>query len=226
MRFQTFPRWLLLISLLCLSLQLNEKCRAAAVERRLLYVAEPGIRDYLEYGGHGVLVFDMDQGHRFLKRIPTAGLDQKGKPLNVKGVCACAASGRLYLSTTRTLDCLDLLTEKLLWERAYPGGCDRMAISPDGKTIYLPSLEGDDWRVVDALTGEVMQKITPRSGAHNTIYGLDGKHVYLAGLKSPVLTIYDAQTHRVSGAVGPFSNVIRPFTVNGAQTLCFVNVNG
>jgi hypothetical protein len=25
--------------------------------------------------------------------------------------------------------------------------------------------------------------------------------------------------------VGPFSNVIRPFTINGAQTLCFVNVN-
>src|SRR4051794_26184114 len=27
-------------------------------ERRLLYVATPGIRNYLEYGGHGLLVFD------------------------------------------------------------------------------------------------------------------------------------------------------------------------
>ena len=26
--------------------------------------------------------------------------------------------------------------------------------------------------------------------------------------------------------MGPFSNVIRPFTVNGSGTLCFVNVNG
>ena len=32
-------------------------------ERRLLYVAEPGIRNYLEYGGHGLLVFDIDHGH-------------------------------------------------------------------------------------------------------------------------------------------------------------------
>src|SRR6476620_764013 len=31
---------------------------------RLLYVATPGIRNYLEYGGHGLLVFDMDDGHR------------------------------------------------------------------------------------------------------------------------------------------------------------------
>ena len=197
-----------------------------AAERRLLYVAEPGIRDYLEYGGHGLLVFDIGEGHRFLKRIPTAGLDEKGKALNVKGVCASAVTRRIYISTTRTLSCLDLLTEKLSWERSYEGGCDRLAISPDGTVIYVPSLEGDHWHVIDAQSGDVKRKIVPRSGAHNTIYGLDGKHVYLAGLKSPLLTIFDARSHEVSGTVGPFSNVIRPFTVNGSQTLCFVNVNG
>jgi DNA-binding beta-propeller fold protein YncE len=197
-----------------------------AVQSRLLYVAEPGIRDYLEYGGHGLLVFDIEHDHRFIKRIPTAGLDEKGKPLNVKGICASAATRRLYISTTRTLSCLDLVTEKLLWERSYEGGCDRLAISPDGTVIFVPSLEGDHWHVVDATTGDVKQKIVPKSGAHNTIYGLDGKYVYLAGLKSPVLTIFDAQTHEMSGTVGPFSNMIRPFTVNGSQKLCFVNVNG
>ena len=29
--------------------------------RRLLYVASPGIRNYLEYGGHGLLVFDIER---------------------------------------------------------------------------------------------------------------------------------------------------------------------
>jgi len=197
----------------------------AAGERRLLYVTEPGIRDYLEYGGHGVLVFDMDDGHKFLRRIATAGVDEKGKPLNVKGVCASAATKRLYVSTTRTIMCLDLLTDKLLWEKPYAGGCDRLAISPDGRRIYVPSLEGDHWHLVDATTGEVLKKIIPKSGAHNTIYGLDGTRAYLAGLKSPLLTVMDAKTGEVSGTVGPFGNVIRPFTVNGSQTLCFVNVN-
>src|SRR5690606_14711971 len=28
--------------------------------KRYLYVAAPGVRDYLEYGGHGLLVFDID----------------------------------------------------------------------------------------------------------------------------------------------------------------------
>ena len=43
-----------------------------AGERHFLYVAEPGIRNYVEYGGVGVLVFDMDDGYAFVRRIPTS----------------------------------------------------------------------------------------------------------------------------------------------------------
>lgn len=193
--------------------------------QRLLYVAVPGIRNYLEYGGHGLLVFNLDQGHRFVKRIPTAGLNKDGKPLNVKGICASASTQRIYITTLQTLMCLDLQTEKILWERSYEEGCDRMAISPDGKLIYMPSLEQAHWYVIDAMTGDVIQKILTNSGAHNTVYGLDGRNVYLAGLKSPLLRVADPRTHTVARTVGPFSHSIRPFTINRAQTLCFVNVN-
>jgi hypothetical protein len=34
------------------------------------------------------------------------------------------------------------------------------------------------------------------------------------------------QTRTIVKTVGPFANSIRPFTVNGRNTLCFVNVNG
>ncbi|HEY0456109.1 MAG TPA: hypothetical protein VGE41_07010 [Verrucomicrobiae bacterium] len=194
-------------------------------ERHLLYVAVPGIRNYLEYGGHGLVVFDMDHGHKFLKRIKTSGLDSEGKPLNVKGVCASAATKRIYISTTRTVTCLDLVTEKILWEKPYPAGCDRMSISPDGKYIYLPSFEGPLWYVISGDNGDIIARITTKSGAHNTVYGLDGSHVYLAGLHSPLLTIADTTSHTSNGCVGPFAAPIRPFTVNGSQTLCFVCIN-
>jgi DNA-binding beta-propeller fold protein YncE len=194
-------------------------------EKRYLYVAVPGIRNYLEFGGHGLLVFDIDKNHQFVKRIATAGVDEAGKPLNVKGICASAATKRLHISTIKTLSCIDLLTEKVLWEKAYEGGCDRMALSPDGRIIYLPSLEKDHWHVVDAITGDVIRKLVPKSGAHNTLYGPDGKFVYLAGLKSPLLSIADTSHHEVKRAVGPFGGFVRPFTINRDQTLCFVNVN-
>ena len=205
----------------------DEAARAGqpSAARRLLYVATPGVRNYLEYGGHGLLVFEIDDGYRFVKRIPTGGLGDDGRPLNVKGVCANAGTGRIHISTIKTLQCLDLRSEKLLWERAYEGGCDRMALSPDGRTMYLPSLEKDHWHVVDALTGDVLTKLVPKSGAHNTIYGLDGRFAYLAGLRSPHLAVSDTSRHEIVRQVGPFGAAIRPFTVNGRQTLCFVNVN-
>ena len=146
-------RYLFRFMLLLLIMQSGHEAGAAAPEpasgsERRLYVAVPGIRNYLEYGGHGLLVYDIDHGHRLIKRIPTAGLDAKGVPNNVKGICACASTRRLYISTIEQLMCLDLVSEKLLWERRYEGGCDRMSITPDGRLIYVPSLEGAFWNVV------------------------------------------------------------------------------
>ncbi|HJZ92581.1 MAG TPA: hypothetical protein VKE40_17020 [Gemmataceae bacterium] len=191
---------------------------------RYLYVAAPGIRDYLEFGGAGILVFEMDKDHGFVKRIETPH-SKDAKPDNMKGVCASAATGRLYFTTPKKLYCLDLVTEQTLWEKALPQGCDRMSMTPDGKVLYVPSFEKDIWNVVDAATGDVIATIEPKSGAHNTVIGLDGSRMYLAGLKSPVLTVADTMTHKVVATVGPFANSIRPFTVNGSQTLVYVNVN-
>lgn len=197
----------------------------ATAEQRLLYAAAPGIRDYERYGGHGLLVFDIDQGHRFVKRIPTGGLGDDGKPDNVKGICASVKTKRIHISTISSLQCIDMVTEELLWERTYDKGCDRMALSPDGRTIYQPSFEKDQWYVLDALTGDELARLTPNSRAHNTVYGLDGRRCYLAGLASPWLSVADAHTHSLERKVGPFSASIRPFTINGKQTLAFVCVN-
>jgi hypothetical protein len=194
--------------------------------RRLLYVAVPGVRNYLEYGGHGILVYDIEDGHRLLKRIPTQGLKDDGTPSNVKGVSVSVATNCIYVSTLEALQCVDLESEKLLWEKRYDGGCDRMAMSPDGKLIYLPSLEKEHWNVVDAKSGEVITKVFSNSGAHNTLYGLDGAKVYLAGLRTPSLGVVDAHNHTVIRQVGPFSAPVRPFTINGSQRLCYVNING
>jgi DNA-binding beta-propeller fold protein YncE len=199
---------------------------SAPEERRLLYVAVPGIRNYVEHGGVGILVFDIDHGHRFVKRIPTQESKEGEAPENIKGIAANADSGRLYVSTPKRVFSIDLHTERIVWNRTYDGGCDRMAIAPDGKTLYVPSFEGPHWHAVDAMTGDVIARLETNSGAHNTIYAPDGRFVYLAGLKSPMLNVADASTHSVTNRVGPFGDVIRPFTINGRQTLCFVNVNG
>lgn len=196
-----------------------------AAEEHLLYVASPGIRNYVEYGGVGILVFDIDHGYKFVRRIPTWSVPDGKKAENVKGIVASARTGIVYVtSLTRTI-AIEAVSGKQVWDKAYEGGCDRLAISPDGKTLYIPQLEGPSWHVVNAATGDLIATITPNSGSHNTIWSSDGAHVYLAGLKSPVLGVADAMTNQLGPGVGPFSNVIRPFTVNGSNTLVYVNVN-
>jgi DNA-binding beta-propeller fold protein YncE len=132
----------------------------------------------------------------------------------------------LYFTTLTRLCCVDLLSEKTLWEKALPGGCDRMAITPDGDRLFVPSLEKDHWHVVDGVNGDIIKRIEPIPGAHNTVCNLEGTRAYLAGLRSPDLIVLDAKTNEIVGKVGPFSAPIRPFTVNRANTLCFATVNG
>ncbi len=215
----------LLVLFGCAIAKLADLSASESAQQRLLYVAAPGIRNYLEYGGHGLLVFDIDDGHKFVKRIATGGLDKDRKPINVKGICASAKTKRIHISTKSTLICVDMISEELLWEREYEKGCDRMALSPDGKIIYQPSFEKDEWYVLDAMTGDIISRIKPNSRAHNTVYGLDGTRCYLAGLASPLLTVADTSSHSAHHTVGPFSHNIRPFTVNANQSLAFVCIN-
>ncbi len=198
----------------------------AAAEQHLLYVASPGTRNYVEYGGVGILVFDIDNGYKFVRRIPTWSVPDGKEPENVKGIAASAGTGRVYVTSLNRMIAIDMVSGKKIWDKTYEGGCDRMAISPDGRILYVPQLEGPNWHVVNAMTGDVIGTIETKSGSHNTIYSADGKHVYLAGLKSPLLSVADAKTHKVASTVGPFQDVIRPFTVNGSNTLVFVNING
>ena len=104
---------------------LAASARAEGRVSRLLYVVCPGIRDYLEFGGAGVLVFDIDAGHKFVKRIATEA-SKVAKPRNIKGVVACAATKKLHFTTPEALYCVDLVSEKSDWSKELPQGCDRL----------------------------------------------------------------------------------------------------
>jgi len=193
--------------------------------KRYLYAAVPGIRDYLGYGGHGLLVFDINHNHRFVKRIPLRGLHPDGKPSNVKGIAASVPLNSVFVSTLESLQRIDLATGKIIWEKAFDKGCDRMSISPDGLTMYLPALENNTWNVVDCKTGEIIKKIDGFKRSHNTLYGPSGNFVYLDDIGSPWLSVADAKKHELVKKIGPFENNIRPFTINAKETLAYVTVD-
>jgi hypothetical protein len=125
---------------------------------------------------------------------------------------------------------------------------DRGCLSPDSKTIYLPSGESVDhafWYEIDVPTHSVRTQLKFADDeavphAHNTICGRDGR-VFMAATAAigsdgkadneHSLKIYtpglDEATNPGSGSssfTGPFSNRIRPFTINGSGSLVFANI--
>jgi DNA-binding beta-propeller fold protein YncE len=196
-------------------------------ERRYLYVALPGSdADSGPDRSVRILVFDIANAHRFVKRIalwPAAGEDAE----TVRGAVASSRDGRLYISTTRRLAAIDLKTDKVVWEKSYEAHCcDRLAVSPDGQTIHAPAFGSAKWYVVQAATGELRGTIGVTGWPRETKYSRDGKHAYLAEWESPILSVADTASHEVVGTVGPFSASLCPFTLNARGTMAFANVDG
>jgi DNA-binding beta-propeller fold protein YncE len=203
--------------------------------RRYIYAALPGVGggSNLKFGGAGILVFDVDNGHKFVKRVPLQGapppIGRNGQPTQeaIKGIAAHAETARLYVSTSRRVAAYDLLTDKLVWEQSYDNrGTDRIALSPDGKTLYAPVLGMPKWNVVDAATGSLIGSIDKPGSPHNTQFSPTGALVYFeAEGNTRTMSVVDAKTRTILREIGPFGEMVRPFTFNGKETLVFANVN-
>lgn len=200
---------------------------AAQEPRRFLYVAVPGVGREVEYQGVGILVFDIDNEHKFVKRIPTWPVTAGQQAENVRGIAASVRAGRLFVSTVNRLAAIDLTSEKIVWEKTYDGHCcDRIALSPDGATIYAPAFGSPKWYVVNAADGALLSTINIIGWPRQTLFSRDGSHAYLAAWESPVLSVIDTRTHKVVREVGPFTSFVCPFTINGRASQVFANVDG
>jgi hypothetical protein len=191
-----------------------------------------------------VEVYDIENGHQWVKNIPLpAGI------YNVRGVAASAQTDKVYVSffdhfqdgyQPGGLLCMDLRTSAVLWLRHYDpavvGSPDRFTLTPDGQTIYLPTGENggsDRWVVIDASNGNPTGVVHHVTAAHNTTVSVDGRYAFLEGQEksatqaSPkhTVAVVDTRTNRIVSRVGPFSSVVRPFTVNGKASLVFATVH-
>src|SRR5258708_32397616 len=107
---------------------------APDAEHHFLYVAEPGIRNYVEHGGIGILVFDIDRGYTFVRRIPTQDVPADSAPENVKAIPASAATGREYVTTLTRIMAFHLTPVCKTWARACTDANDPQNDSQDAPT--------------------------------------------------------------------------------------------
>jgi hypothetical protein len=182
-----------------------------------------------------IYVYDIDNGHAFVKTISvptTAG---------PRGQAVSPSDGMLYISYggdggkygNGSMLQYNLIRDSIGWVKNYSHGIDSHAITPDGKTIYMPdgelSLDGK-WYIVNASDGSETGVITTNGhGPHNTCVNLSGTRVYM-GERNPnnvgndSFYVASTSTNQVTKSVGRMQNGVRPFTINGAETFAFVTI--
>ena len=196
---------------------------AADVEKRL-YVTDKT----------GISIYDIDHGHKLLRQIavPNSG--------NYKGMAASVLYGLLYVTsaTQDELIAIDLKTEQVVWRKHLGNYADSLAITPDGKKLYVPYRDEIDWKVTDAKDGAVLARIDTEAGKdyetnkieahgpHNTWINDNGKRAYLELLTVPYVYIANTKTEKVLGKIGPFSKGLRPISATENDKYVFVNVDG
>ncbi len=195
---------------------------AAATLRRYEYVLPDG----------HLYVYDLDREFRLVKHVKLP-LTRYG----VRGVCGSTATGMLYVSYggdggdngPGAMLKYDLRRDRVLWSRSYPFGIDSPAVSPDGRRVYMPdgALSADGtWYVLDGGDGRVLGRIEGGKAPHNTILSRDGRRLYMGGRDHDELEVADTRSGRTLRKVGPLRSGVRPFTVNGRETLAFTTATG
>src|SRR6266498_1632483 len=188
--------------------------------KRYLYVSTP---DAAQEGGSGkgILVFDIDHGHKFVRRIEIPFKE------GLRGFCGNAKRHVVYYTTTnRRLGAFDLETEKVLWERQYDLGCDRTCITPDGEKLYVPT--GWWWKgtnsgflVVNPDNGALLKRLPAGPAAHNSIASLDGQFAYLGTETN--LWIFRARDDTFARRVeGVGESGVFPFTIDSRNRYAYV----
>ncbi len=210
----------------------NRSTRSEAAGATTL--APPSVQHYeYVFDAKVIDVYDMDDGQKLVKTIslPSAAND-------IRGAAASPTTHMLYVSYGGdggqngggSMLEYDLVNERVVWTHSYPEGVDSMAITPDGKTIYLPVGEessASNWNVVEASTGNILGKIEGGKSPHNTIVSLNGEHVFMGGRNASYLTEADTSNNQIIKKIGPLLNGgVRPFTINGSETLAFTTATG
>jgi outer membrane protein assembly factor BamB len=208
------------LSLFLALLSVTNLAAAESGLKRYLYLSTP---DGAQEGGSGkgILIFDIDDGHRFVRRIDIPFKE------GLRGFCGNAKRHAVYYTTTnRRLGAFDLESEKVLWERTYDLGCDRACITPDGKKLYVPT--GWWWKgtntgflVVNPDNGDLIKRLPAGAAAHNSIASLDGQFAYL-GTETNLWIFRTSDDSLVRNINNVGESGVFPFTVDSRNRYAYV----
>jgi DNA-binding beta-propeller fold protein YncE len=182
--------------------------------------------EYVFAAAGGIEVYDIDRRNRYVGQIAFPSLPVRGLVADpVTATLFVAYGGSGGSAGTGSMLAYNLVSGRTLWRRNYQTGVDNIAITPNGRAIFMAvgeSSGSSTWEIIDPSNGKITGSIVGGSGPHETIVGAGGRYVYLGGVDTRYLEVASTSTSRVVRMIGPLHGPgVRPFTINATQTLAF-----
>jgi YVTN family beta-propeller protein len=119
---------------------------------------------------------------------------------------------------------IDPATQKVLWRVPLHGVPNHLAVTPDGKHVYVTIVSGSLVVVVDPAKRAVVDSIDVGTGPHDIEISRDGKTVYVGLIRGTDVTVFDAATRRIVRKI-PFAQNVRPIAVSHDESRLFVQLS-
>ena len=212
----------LAISILAILLSLATLASGQSQTKRFLYISTPDAAQNNYKSGQGILVFDIDQGHKFVRRINIPEFQE-----GLRGFTGNLKTHAAYFSTSNhRVGAFDLEKEKIVWDKTYDRGADRSSMSLDGTKVYVPTgywdLEADGGLLVlNAANGELVKRIQVGPAAHNSLVSLNGRFLFLGS--QTTFTMFDTHEEKMIRQIKDVGErAIFPYTVDSRNRIAYI----
>jgi YVTN family beta-propeller protein len=120
---------------------------------------------------------------------------------------------------------VDPATRAILWRASFPGAPNHLAVSPDGKQVYVTIVSTQYVDIIDPVRHAVVDSVDVGIGPHDIVVSPDGRRVYVGLIRGNKVTIFDAATHGLIRQI-PFEAGVRPIAVTSDEHQLFVQLSG
>ncbi|HVT37501.1 MAG TPA: cytochrome D1 domain-containing protein, partial [Gemmatimonadaceae bacterium] len=119
---------------------------------------------------------------------------------------------------------IDPSAQKILWRAPLHGIPNHLAVSPDGKRVYVTIVSGSYVVVVDPAKRAVVDSVDVGTGPHDIEVSRDGKTVYVGLIRGTDVTAFDAATLKVIRKI-PFGQNVRPIALSHDESRLYVQLS-
>jgi YVTN family beta-propeller protein len=116
---------------------------------------------------------------------------------------------------------LDTATDQILWRVPVSDRPNEIALSGDGRRLFVPIRPADYVEVIDTDRRRSIGRVRVGRSPHNAVASGDGRHVYATSMEDRQVTVIDAATLAVLGTI-PCGGVVRPIDVDRDEARMYV----